>query len=107
VPGKTLVWAIYAGAIYLDCPDDAELQRTGSHMAFPDERVAVVVLTNQDSVDTSAALTFTPPTLRNDIASRIAAGYTKKQLHRGQRLHVAHECPCLDVGSSAPRSGGG
>ena len=61
MPGKTLVWAIYAGAIYLDCPDDAELQRTGSHMAFPDERVAVVVLTNQDSVDTSAALTFTPP----------------------------------------------
>jgi hypothetical protein len=30
-------------------------------MAFPDERVAVVVLTNQDSVDTSAALALTPP----------------------------------------------
>ena len=34
-------------------------------------------------------------------------GYAKKQPHCGQRLHVGHECLSLDLGSSAPRSGGG
>jgi hypothetical protein len=79
-------------------------------MAFPDERVAVVVLTNQDSVDTSAALSLLPHHGHNVTKwhrQQNRCGYTKKQLRCGQRLHVGHECLSLDLGSSAPRSGGG
>jgi hypothetical protein len=59
VPGKTLVWVIYAGPVYLACPDDAELQRTRGHMVFPDERVAVVVLTCNKARSTVRSLPTT------------------------------------------------